>query len=93
VIIVVNYGSRTAITDIVNSVSHKEPNHEAILRRTLRYSLSRSQMPCILVRSALKKGSIEMLKRRGAKGSPCGTPCLMGKGELSLPLIKTEVCL
>jgi len=50
-------------------------------------------MPIMLARRALKRGSIERLKRSGARGSPCGTPCLMGKGELSLPLIKIEVCL
>ena len=50
-------------------------------------------MPCMLVRSALKSGSMDKLKRRGAKGSPCGTPCLIGKGELSFPLMNIEVCL
>jgi len=50
-------------------------------------------MPCMFERSALKRGSIETLKRRGAMGSPWGTPCLIGKGELSLPLMKIDVCL
>ena len=50
-------------------------------------------MPCIFARSELKRGSIDRLKRIGARGSPWGTPCFMGKGELSLPLIKIEVCL
>ena len=49
-------------------------------------------MPCMFERSALKSGSMDRLERRGAKGSPWGTPCLIGKGELSLPLIKIEVC-
>jgi len=33
-------------------------------------------------RIRLKRGSIERLKRRGANGSPCGTPLRTGKGEL-----------
>jgi len=50
-------------------------------------------MPCMWVRSALNRGSIEILKRSGAKGSPWGTPCLIGKGGLSLPLMNIDVCL
>jgi len=34
----------------------------------------------MLALRALKRGSIDKLKRSGARGSPWGTPCRIGKG-------------